>query len=73
MKPRPKYNITYDRDFSVRNSKAADHVNRPGILVITVELPGVMSANSVSLAISERRLTLDCGDKYKLDVSCNIF
>lgn len=68
----PKYDVIYDRDFSLRNSKAADHnITRPSNLVITVELPGVVSANSVTLAVSERRMTLNCGDKYKLDVSYN--
>ena len=66
----PKYDITYDRDFSVKTSfKASNFLGRPSSLNVTVQLPGVMSVHYVNISTSERRVTVDCGDKYKLDVS----
>lgn len=69
----PRYNILHSGEFTMQdftNDRESSQIKRPKKLVVSVELPGVKSANAVELDIFEKRLTLECvHPPYKLDVS----
>lgn len=69
----PKYSVVHRGEFSMQdftNDRRSTLVKRPKELVVSVEVPGVVSASLLDLEIFERRVTLQCNfPLYELDVS----
>eukprot|EP00731_Ephydatia_muelleri_P035922 Em0179g12a len=68
----PNYTITHHDEFSMLDytySKESTLIRRPRELVVSVELPGVLSADCIKLDVFEKQLSLECSDPiYHLEL-----
>jgi len=67
----PKYKIIHRGEIQISNfvnNNTYTHNNRPTSLLITIELPKMVSQSEADLEISENTLDLYVKDKYKLNI-----